>query len=329
MSERILAVIPCLNEESTIGALAEKLAIATQSLPIKIVIADGGSSDRTVGLAEALARAYANITLLRNPKRLQAAAINLAVAEYGGDAEFLIRIDAHADYPADYCQTLIDEAEQTGADSVVVSMTTIGISGFQRAVAAAQNSKLGTGGAAHRAVGTHGMWADHGHHALMRIKAFRAVGGYDETFSHNEDAELDTRLRQAGYKIWLTGRTAIIYYPRATPVALFRQYMHHGEGRARNILKHKTMPKLRQLAPATVLPAALLALLTPISSIFALPIAIWAVFCLAYGLLLGWQAKDPLIALSGPAAMIMHCGWSVGFWRSMLSQFLSARGGDT
>ena len=33
----------------------------------------------------------------------------------------------------------------------------------------------------------------------MRIAAFRGVGGYDESFSHNEDAELDYRLRQAGY----------------------------------------------------------------------------------------------------------------------------------
>ena len=44
------------------------------------------------------------------------------------------------------------------------------------------------------AQGAEGHWADHGHHALMRISAFRAVGGYDESFSHNEDAELDYRL---------------------------------------------------------------------------------------------------------------------------------------
>ena len=41
----------------------------------------------------------------------------------------------------------------------------------------------------------------------MRIAAFRAVGGYDESFSHNEDAELDYRLRQAGYRIWMTDKT--------------------------------------------------------------------------------------------------------------------------
>jgi succinoglycan biosynthesis protein ExoA len=324
MSGRILAVIPSLNEELHIGPVVERLAIATKDLPVRIVIADGGSTDRTVEIAKALARVYPNVTHLHNPKRLQAAAINRTVAEYGAEAEFLIRIDAHADYPDNYCQTLINEAEQTGADSVVVAMNTAGIGAFQKAVAAAQNSKLGTGGAAHRSANQQGQWVDHGHHALMRIKTFRAVDGYDETFSHNEDAELDTRLCQDGYKIWLTGKTSMTYYPRSSPLALLRQYMDHGCGRARNILKHNTLPKLRQLVPAAVLPALMLALLAPIWHGFAWPLEIWAGFCLAYGGLLSWRAHDPLLALSGPAAMIMHLGWSIGFWRAAL-EFVRSR----
>ena len=50
----------------------------------------------------------------------------------------------------------------------------------------------------------------------MRVAAFRAVGGYDESFSHNEDAELDYRLRAAGYRIWMTDKTFMVYYPRAS-----------------------------------------------------------------------------------------------------------------
>jgi NADH:ubiquinone oxidoreductase subunit 5 (subunit L)/multisubunit Na+/H+ antiporter MnhA subunit len=37
-------------------------------------------------------------------------------------------------------------------------------------------------------------WIDHGHHALFKTTAFLAAGGYDESFSHNEDAEFDARL---------------------------------------------------------------------------------------------------------------------------------------
>ena len=185
---------------------------------------------------------------------------------------------------------------------------------FQKAVAIAQNSKLGNGGSAHRCTPTQGKWVDHGHHALMRMSAFQAIGGYDETFTHNEDAELDTRLTKTGYKIWLTAKTHIIYHPRSSSAALFRQYYHYGYGRVRNLLKHRTRPKLRQLLPVAIAPAVLLALLAPLCWLFALPLAIWAVICIAYGASIG----SPL---SGPAAMIMHLGWSFGFWRGLIRHY--------
>ncbi|MDN3684753.1 hypothetical protein QW180_18915 [Vibrio sinaloensis] len=43
-----------------------------------------------------------------------------------------IRIDAHGDYPDNYVERLLDEAIMNQADSVVVSMDTVGKSGFQK-----------------------------------------------------------------------------------------------------------------------------------------------------------------------------------------------------
>ena len=151
-------------------------------------------------------------------------------------------------------------------------MTTVGQNTFQRAVATAQNSLVGTGGSAHR-TGKSAQQVDHGHHALMRIAAYRAVGGYDESFRFNEDAELDHRLTQAGYRIWLTDATAMTYYPRSTASALFRQYFGYGGGRARNILKHRMRPRLRQMLPLVILPAVLLAALSIVHWIFVIPLA--------------------------------------------------------
>lgn len=324
MTEPILVVIPCLNEEAFLEKLAEGLLTSNRDLPLRLVIADGGSTDRTIMIAQSLARRYGNVLVMENPKRIQAAGINLAVATHGSDAVFLIRIDAHAEYPGDYIRTLVDEAQKTRAASIVVAMRTGGISSFQRAVAAAQNSKLGNGGSAHRNTTDNGAWVDHGHHALIRIDAFRAIGGYDESFSHNEDAEFDLRLAKAGFRIWLTSKTSLTYFPRDEPVALFLQYMKHGFGRARTIQKHRIVPKLRQLAPAAVLPAALLALLSPWCGIFIMPLAVWVLFCLGYGAYLGLEANDKKLALAGPVAMVMHAGWSVGFWRAMAEHFWKA-----
>ncbi|MCB1782652.1 MAG: glycosyltransferase family 2 protein [Alphaproteobacteria bacterium] len=320
---KTLICIPCLNEEAHLETLVRKLVENNESLEAHIVIADGGSADRTVTIAKELDEEFENVTYLHNPARIQSAAINLTVKEYGQNADILIRIDAHSDYPDDYCAVLIEEAEKTGADSIVTAVETIGKTLFQCAVAAAQNSKLGNGGSAHRTADGQGMWIDHGHHGLMRIQAFSDVGGYDETFTHNEDAELDTRLRAAGYKIWLTGKTSPTYYPRSTPGGLFRQYFNYGRGRARTILKHRERPHMRQMIPVGVAPAVLLFLLPIAQPLASFPFLLWSGTCLAYGGYLAYKAKDLDIAWSGPAAMIMHFAWSLGFWRALFDYGLA------
>lgn len=314
----ILIVIPCLNEAAHIGGLLDQLRPAAARLGGRIVVADGGSTDGTQAIVEKIVAKDARVVLLANPKRLQSAAINLAVATLGEDADYLIRIDAHGGYPDDYCERLVEEALATGADSVVVSMLTAGTGAVQKAVAAAQNSKLGTGGSKHRHM-SEGEWVDHGHHALMRIAAFRHVGGYDESFSHNEDAELDYRLRQAGYRIWMSGRTQMVYYPRSTLKSLYFQYLGYGRGRARNVLKHRMVPKVRQMIPLLVTPVVLLALFSFVHWTAAVPFLLWMAVCLGYGLVTALRQRNASIALAGVSAMVMHFGWSAGFWQQLLA----------
>lgn len=317
---RVVAVIPCLNEEKHIEGLVRALAADRGVMDLTIVIADGGSSDRTPEIAQMLAATLPAVRYLHNPRRLQGAALNLAVETFADDCEYLIRLDAHARYPAGYCRALVDEAEALGADSVVVTMGTAGRGWFQRAAAAAQNSLLGNGGAAHRNAALNGKWVEHGHHALMRVSAFKSVGGYDESFSTNEDAELDIRLKKSGFRIWLTDRTSLTYFPREKPWALLRQYFRFGQGRARTIRKHRLIPRLRQILPLAVAPAVLLLALTPLHWVFALPFACWAAVCIAYGLVIGMRARDGSAMMAGPAAMLMHLGWSFGFAAAMLGR---------
>jgi succinoglycan biosynthesis protein ExoA len=160
---------------------------------------------------------------------------------------------------------------------------------------------------------------DHGHHALMSIGAFNDVGGYDESFSHNEDAELDHRLRAAGYRIWLSGKAAMTYFPRNSLVGLFRQYLGYGKGRARNLLKHRAVPKLRQMIPLLVAPVVLLAAFSLVHWTAALPLLAWAAICLGYGVVIAVREKEPGLALAGLSAMVMHFAWSLGFWIQLVS----------
>lgn len=325
MSARTIIVVPTLNEGRHIGPLLDALLIEAEALDAQIVVADGGSTDDTRKIAGERAATAPRVRLINNPDRIQSAAINLAVQQHGDDAEYLIRIDAHGVYPADYCRKLVAEAVERQVCSIVVPMTTVGTAVFQRAVATAQNSAIGTGGSAHRTGKTSGP-VDHGHHALMRVDAFRAVGGYDQSFRFNEDAELDHRLGMAGNTIWLTDQTGMTYYPRSTPSGLFRQYFGYGGGRARNILKHRMRPRLRQMAPLAILPVVLLAALSIWHWGFLVPLAFWGAGCIALGIYAArkyypdYGMPMMLSPLVGFAAMIMHFAWSSGFWAHVLQR---------
>ena len=308
----VVVVVPCLNEEEHIGkTLAHFMAEPAQTV-CRIVVADGGSTDRTVKIVEECAQRDGRVVLLCNNRRIQSSAVNRAVEQYGDLARFIVRVDAHADYPAGFCTTLLAAQRMTGADSVVVSMIAGGVTCFQTAAAAAQNSKLGNGGSAHRRLAKGG-FVDHGHHALMAVSAFRSVGGYDESFSHNEDAELDYRLIAAGFRIYLCAGADITYYPRRNPAALFKQYRNFGNGRAMTILKHRARPKLRQLLPVMVGPAVVMSLLWPLAPFLATPAVLWATMSLAYGVALGVRGKSGCACGAGVAAMLMHLGFSFGF----------------
>jgi succinoglycan biosynthesis protein ExoA len=313
----VVVVIPCLNEEEYIQKTLARFMAEQEDTVRKIVVADGGSTDRTVEIVEQCALRDPRVVLLHNKRRIQSSALNRAVEQYGHLARFIVRADAHADYRPGFCTTLLAAQKMAGAESVVVSMIAKGASCFQAAAATAQNSRLGNGGSAHRKL-AHGGFVDHGHHALMDVNAFRSVGGYDESFSHNEDAELDRRLIAAGFRIYLCAGAEITYYPRESPASLFRQYRNFGRGRAMTILKHRVRPKVRQVLPVLVGPAAAMSLLWPLTPFFAIPAMLWVIAGLTYGLALGIRSRSGCACGAGIAALLMHLGFSFGFISQML-----------
>ncbi|WP_100259187.1 glycosyltransferase family 2 protein [Qipengyuania seohaensis] len=323
MDGNILAIVPCLNEARHLPRLLRQLA--SEPLCSRIVVADGGSTDGSREIVQAMRHLFPKIDLMDNPKLIQSAGVNLAVEKFGANYAFFVRLDAHCRYPHGYIRTLVESAKATKSDSVVVPMLTSGTQGFSKAAAAAQNSRLGNGGAAHRNLGEGG-FVDHGHHALMRIAAFEKVGGYDENMPCNEDAELDMRLASIDAAIWLEPKAAIIYFPRESPIALWRQYFRYGRGRAQTAIRHRSPLRIRQLVPLMVPPAILLALLSPLGWIcLALPALGWTSICQLWALNLAARRRDLMMAFSGAAAMIMHTAWSFGFIWEWLANSMSKR----
>src|ERR1700690_4454738 len=125
---------------------------------------------------------------------------------------------------------------------------------------------------------------------------------------------MDARLKASGFRIFLTGEAPVVYFPRKTATALFRQYANQGRGRARNLLRHRKNAKLRHFILVGIAPVVSLLLLAPLSSVFAVPFLVWAAMCISYGLLLGIRLRDRCAAAAGIAAMASQAGWSFGFF---------------
>jgi succinoglycan biosynthesis protein ExoA len=319
MPDRVAIVVPVLNEERYIEVCLGALLRQAAEIDADVLVMDGNSTDATRQIVTRLKASHPRLALHENPGRLQSAAVNLAARIAPPDVTVLVRADAHAGYAPNFVATCVSALRLHDATAVVVPMRTVGVGGMQRAIAAAQNSRLGNGGAAHRVGGKSGL-VDHGHHAAFDRAFFQHVGGYDETFTHNEDAEHDERARRAGGRIWMCAEATIEYFPRSRLWPLARQYFKHGAGRAGTLLKHRTRPRLRQMAAPVILVGCVgglaLALLSPWFA--AAPIA-YALGCFTWGSLAAVRARDPWLVAVAPAAMTVHLSWGAGFLSTVLA----------
>lgn len=317
---RIEIIVPARNEERCIAAVLLSL-LPTRFWPFAwhLTVVDGDSRDSTVAITRSLDPDH--VSVISNPMILQSAGVNMVAKSLPTGVDVVVRADAHCLYPPDFVVTVTETLDRTGADSVVVSMISKSQRGtvFGRATAAAQNGRIGNGGSAHRNGGRSG-FVDHGHHAAFRREVFVALGGYDETFSHNEDAEFDVRMARAGRRVYLDGSAPIVYLVRETPVALALQYFNHGSGRARTVLKHRVI-RLRQVAPAAVTALNAMSVLASFfNPVFLVIPAMYVAGCIGLGA--SNQSSRGAERLAGIPAMIMHHAWGAGFLSAMFRALL-------
>lgn len=334
----VLVVIPTLNEargiEAVVNALHEDLP---PGIRVSMVVVDGGSTDGTVAIVQRLAQQRPQLSVMHNDKRIQSAAVNLAARTAGRDADVLVRCDAHAVYPRGYVRMLVQTLERTQADAVVVPMDSTGTTCVQRAVAWVSDTPVGSGGSAHRG-GRRSGFVDHGHHAAFRMESFRRAGGYDESFTHNEDAELDCRQRRLGSRLYLDADIRLGYHPRDSFKGLARQYFAYGRGRSRTVRRHPGSMRARQLAlPVHFALSALCVLLAAWLPWLLLWPALYAAILGATSLHQAFRHRSWCGLLAGPAAATMHAAWALGFllglatlrerpWHAAMARALDAPG---
>jgi succinoglycan biosynthesis protein ExoA len=311
----VTIAMPCLNEEVHIEACIR--SVAAQDYPrdrIEILVADGGSTDRTREILAHLAEEDPRIVVIDNPARIQAAGLNEIIRRSKGDV--IVRMDVHCEYAKDYVSKAVDALERTGADNVGGAQRARGLSLFQRALCAALDSRLGVGGAAYRSPENEG-FVDTVFLGAFRRRVFESAGLYDPGAITNEDAELNQRILAAGGKVFLSKDMVVHYFPRDSFVKLAKQYFKYGRGRARTLLKlgklvspRPAIPFLMVVSGAALLATSSLHPLTPFAfGAYALATGAEAV---RVGRKAGWGAV-PIVWGIFPTMHVSHgLGFAVG-----------------
>ncbi len=325
----VTVIIPCRNEERTVGLVLD--ALDRQTYPcerMEIVVADGRSTDGTRERIRDFLGAHPQRTLrlIDNPGLTAPAALNAGLRASAG--EIVVRMDAHAVPEPDYMEQCVRALSETRCEAVGVQweIRPGGPGPVARAIAAAAGSPFGAGGVRYRTGGEPGE-VDTVPFGAFRRSVFDRVGFFNEQVPVNEDYEFFYRLRAAGGKVYFTPAIRTQYIARADLRSLTAQYYSYGHQKAVMLSFHPRSVRIRQLIPAffTLFLAAGAVgafLAHPLAIMLGAVLLVYGAFSVVFSLWESMRRKDPAILPVLPIVFLsIHVSWGVGFWVGILKSF--------
>ncbi len=321
MPPTVSVIVPCYNEQATIGLLLD--ALYAQTYPraqMEVIIADGRSTDGTREVIAAWQQAHPDLTVrvIDNPQRIIPAALNRALEAAQG--EIIVRLDAHAVPAPDYVARSV-AALRDGRGTNVGGVWEIRPGGkgwVARSIAVAAAHPLGVGDARYR-YATQPAEVETVPFGAFYRALVDEIGPFDERLLANEDYEFNTRVREAGGTVWLDPHIKSAYFARPTLRALARQYWRYGYWKVQMLRRYPHTLRWRQaLPPLFVLTLLLLALASVVWAwprvLLGLQVAGYVLALLAAGVHTAFKKRDWALAVGVPAAIaVMHLSWGAGF----------------
>lgn len=217
---RVSVVIPCLNEEKTLGHQLAALALQETDFPWEVVIADNGSTDRTVEVARSFSDRLTSLTVIHETRRGRHHACNAGAAAARG--ELLVFVDGDDEVLPGFLQGMAEALQQHSAAAARIEHKHLQEEGAARGgygEVQACGLQLGPGFLPFATGACLG----------VRRDAFEDVGGFD-SMPFCEDADLSWKLQLAGYRIAFVPEAVLHYRQRTNLRRMYRQHRNYGEG---------------------------------------------------------------------------------------------------
>lgn len=242
----VSVVMPVYNEEKFLHRCLDSLL--AQTFPageIEYILVDGGSTDRTHEIISKYAEKLP-IRLLHNSKRKVTYALNMGIEEARGT--YLIRMDAHAEYDAQYIEKCVFYLQTTDADNVGGLAETVGTGFVGEQNAQILSSRFGVGNSGFRTNAQSG-YVDTVPFGAFRREIFDKIGKFDPELPRSEDNDFNSRIRAQGGKIYLANDIRFTYYCRQTVSGLLDQGIKNGNALFLTLRKNPKAMSLRHYVP--------------------------------------------------------------------------------
>ena len=206
------------NEEASVDALLDSLFSGTRP-PDEIVVADGGSTDRTVERLRARAAADPRVQVLVTPGN-RSVGRNAAIR--AARHELIACTDAGAEVEPTWLERITAPFADPAVDVVAGFYRPVGDSRFERAAGVVSAPALTEIDPARFLPSTRSV--------AFRREAWRRAGGFDEALDHNEDTPFALRMKAAGCRFAFAPDAIVRWHPRGDLRSFYRQHRRFGFG---------------------------------------------------------------------------------------------------
>ena len=316
----VSVIITCYNEERNIQECLNTLVRQTYAKDkYEIIVADGGSKDRTQSIVKDFMQTYHNISLVVEPRKGTAAGRNAGVkaAQYG----YVAFIDADCEAPEDWLETLVEQYQRIRLkDEKVIAVGGTNIppenaGSFLQAIGVALDSYIGSFGSVQGRQFKKPMHVSSlsNLNVLYNKQKIVDVGYYDESLiSDAEDADINFRLFSAGNRFLFIPHSFVWHKMRPTPKTWLKNMFRYGKGRARLLKRYPQMWAVSFALPLLFIAAILSISLIPFSMVFSFS-AIYFPTLMCFSLYMCIKKRHPELVLHVMLVyLIQHFGYAAG-----------------
>lgn len=321
----VSVIMPIRNEKAHIRETVRAALDQQFGGSMEFLFVDGDSDDGTTEVLRTLAEDDDRCRLLRNTARLTPHALNIGLRHAQG--RLIVRMDAHTYYPPDYVERAVERLRRGDVTWVTGPALPRGQGHLSTRVEAALRTWLGVGGATFRKEIVGEMEVDTGFAGIMERETLEALGGWDEDWPINQDAELAARVRESGGRIVCIPEMAAAYVPRDSLRGLARQYWRYGRYRVKTAVRHPNSVRVTHLLPPGLAMATVVAVARPARRSCLVARAALAVYALTVTATSIRHLRRPSDAAVLPAVFAtMHLSFGFGVLAGLTEHGIPAAG---